>query len=124
MKNVKQRKGRGGKPALVISEKHFFIKELCPDIITVPNKIEAVWALLTPKTGGSTANIKHIAVCAYYYTAKTVRYEFVDHISEAFNVLSGKYGPDLHSILAGDTNRLNMKYEINSQHLTQLEAGC
>jgi hypothetical protein len=64
IKNVLQRKGKGGKPALIVSEKNYHIKELCPDVVTVPTNIEAVWALLTPKAGGSKANIKHIAVCS------------------------------------------------------------
>ena len=58
IKNVLQREGRGGKPALVISEKDYFITQLCPNIITVLLKVEAVWALVTPKLGGSRANIK------------------------------------------------------------------
>ena len=48
IKNVLQRKGKGGKPALIIQESNYFIKELCPDIITVPPNVEAAWALLTP----------------------------------------------------------------------------
>jgi hypothetical protein len=60
IKNVLQRKRKGGKPALVISESNYLIKELCPDVITVPSNIEAVWALLTPKSGGSKSNIRHI----------------------------------------------------------------
>ena len=108
IKNVLQRKRKGGKPALVISESNYLIKELCPDVITVPPNIEAVWALLTPKSGGSKSNIRHIAVCSYYYTEKTKRSDFIDHISEAYNLLSSKYSPGLQFILAGDTNRLNM----------------
>ena len=113
IKNVLQRKGKGGKPALIIRERNFFIKELCPDIITVPPGVEAVWALLTPKSGGSKANIRHIAVCSYYYTLKTKRSEFIDHISEVYNILCAKYSPGLQFILAGDTNRLNMKSIFN-----------
>ena len=120
IKNVLQRSGKGGKPALVISERNFFIKELCPDVITVPQNIEAVWALLTPKGGGSKGEIRHIAVCSYYYTVKTKRSDFIDHVSEAYNVLSAKYSPGLHFILAGDTNRLNMKSILNlSPNLSQ-----
>ena len=121
IKNVLQRSGKGGKPALVISEKNYFIKELCPDVITVPPKIEAVWALLTPKAGGSKGAIRHIAVCSYYYTEKTKRSEFVDHVSEAYNLLSAKYSPGLHFILAGDTNRLHLKSILNlSPNLSQV----
>ena len=49
VQNVTQKKRRGGKPAILINENMFHIKELCPDIITVPVGVEAVWALLTPK---------------------------------------------------------------------------
>ena len=72
-----------------------------------------MWALLTPKGGASNANIKNIAVCSYYYTEKTKRSDFIDHISEAFNILSAKYNPGLQFIMAGDTNRLNMKSILN-----------
>ena len=121
IKNVLQRRGKGGIPALIVSEKNYHIKELCPKVITVPPNVEAVWALLTPKAGGSRSNIKHIAVCSFYYTTKTKRSEFVDHISQAFNMLSAKYGPGLHFILAGDSNRLNLKSILNlSPKLEQL----
>ena len=43
--NVCQRSGRGGKPALVICEKMFHIKELSPRPIIVPVGVEAVWRL-------------------------------------------------------------------------------
>ena len=49
IKNVFQRKRKGGKPAILAHEKDYYIKELCPDIITVPVDVEAVWILLTPK---------------------------------------------------------------------------
>ena len=57
IKNVLQRSGKGGKPALIVSEKNYHVKNLCPDVVTVPPNVEAVWALLTPKAGGSQANI-------------------------------------------------------------------
>ena len=121
IKNVVQREGRGGKPVLVISEKDYFITQLCPDIITVPPKVEAVWALVTPKSVGSRANIKHIAVCSYYYTEKTRRRDFIDHICEAYNILCAKYGPGIQFIMAGDTNRLNIQSILNlSPNLRQV----
>ena len=47
IKNVVQRTGKGGKPALIIKKDKYFVKELCPSIITVPPTVEASWALLT-----------------------------------------------------------------------------
>ena len=53
VKNQLQREEQGGKPALFVSSKDFYIKELCPSLFTVPPGVEAVWALLSPKSGGS-----------------------------------------------------------------------
>ena len=63
--SVNPRSFKGGQPALVINEEKFHIKHLNPDPITVPEGVEAVWALLTPKLGSNKSAIKHIA--AIYY---------------------------------------------------------
>ena len=108
IKNVCQRQGSGGKPALLISEKDYFITELSPKVITVPKSVEAVWALMTPKSGGCRSKIKNIAVCAYYYTKNTKKSDFLDHVTEAFNIILAKYGAGTQFIMAGDTNRLKL----------------
>ena len=62
-----------------------------------------------------------LIVYSYYYTQNTNRSDFIDHISESFNVLSAKYSPGIQFILAGDTNRLNLRYILNlSPHLKQV----
>ena len=108
LKNVSQRRGKGGKPALIIKEERFIIKQLCPDIITVPTGIEAVWALITPKNINSASKVKNIVVASMYYTKATKRANFIDHICETFSILSAKYGPNLHFAICGDMNRLNI----------------
>ena len=65
IKNPLQRDEQGGKPALFVSRKDFYIKELCPSLFTVPPGVEAVWALLSPKSGGSRSKIRHIAACSF-----------------------------------------------------------
>ena len=47
--NVVQRQNRGGRPALLIDESKYFVKELCPKLFTVPLGVEAVWALVRSK---------------------------------------------------------------------------
>ena len=79
VKNVLQRSGKGGKPALIIKKEKYFIKELCPDIITVPPTVEASWALLTPKVQGNN-DVKHIAIASVYYAKRTKKKAFIDHI--------------------------------------------
>ena len=110
IKNVVQRNRKGGKPAILASEKDYYIKELCPDIITVPVNVEAVWILLTPKHRSVHSRIKHIAVASIYYSSsQTRKSEFLDHISEAYSILCSKYGSDLKFLIAGDFNKLNIK---------------
>ena len=108
--NVKQREFRGGKPALIIRTDKYNVKPLCPDVITVPVGVEAVWALISPKTRNPRNRIKQIAVCSLYYRGpkSTKKKELFDHLAESYNFLVAKYGADLQFIIAGDTNRLNL----------------
>lgn len=112
IKNVLQRRGKGGKPALIINKEKYHIKKLCPTVLTVPPTVEATWALLTPKIQVNS-EVKHIAVASIYYAKRTKRKDFVDHICEAYNVLSAKYGQGLHFIISGDFNRLNINPILN-----------
>ena len=114
VKNVVQRKRKGGKPAILVDEKNFYIKELSPEIITVPINVEAVWILLTPKNSTVNSRIKHIAVASVYYSStQTRKSDFLDHISEAYSILCSKYGSNLKFLIAGDVNRLNIKPILN-----------
>ena len=92
----------------------FHIKELCPDVITVPIGVEAVWALLIPKNLPPNSRIKQIAVASIYYSStQTRKDDFLDHISESYNILCGKYGNSLGFIIAGDFNRLRIEPLLN-----------
>ena len=53
---VNPRSFKGGKPALIINEEKYFITPLNPDPVTVPDGVEAVWALITPKETISLVN--------------------------------------------------------------------
>ena len=114
VKNIVQRRRKGGKPAILISEKDYYIKELCPEVITVPVDVEVAWALLTPKYRSPQSRIKHIAVASVYYSSSQTRKDdFLDHISESYNILCAKYGSDLKFLIIGDINRLNIKPILN-----------
>ena len=47
--NVHQRKGHGGRAAIIANGKNFDVKDLTNTTVQVPWGVEAVWALLTPK---------------------------------------------------------------------------
>ena len=113
VQNVVQRKRKGGKPAILISDRHYHVAEICPDPITVPLDVEIAWALLTPKKRFSP-NINHIVAASFYYSSKfTKKSILIDHISETFHFLCAKYGPDTKFIISGDANRLNLKPILN-----------
>ena len=121
--NVKQRDFKGGKPALMINKNKYYIKALCPEPITVPIGVECVWSLITPKNCSIKSKTKYIAVAAIYYRGpkSTKKQELFDHIAETFHFLSSKYGSSIQFIIAGDTNRLNLKPITNlSPNLEQL----
>ena len=100
--NVKQREFKGGKPAIFVNESKYIVKKLCPDTITVPIGVEAVWALITPKKQ-SCNKLKYIAVCSIYYRGpkSTKKKELFDHIADSFHFLSAKYGSNLQFIIYG-----------------------
>jgi hypothetical protein len=66
IKNVVQRNRKGGKPALVINEDKFIVKQLCPDVITVPVTVEAVWSLVIPKNLAGNSRVRKFAVASVY----------------------------------------------------------
>ena len=46
--NVHQRRGKGGRPALIVKKEKFHIQNITNTLITIPWGVEAVWAVLTP----------------------------------------------------------------------------
>ena len=112
---VNPRNFKGGKPALIINENKYIIKNLNPDPITVPDGVEAVWALLTPRNTKPTNQFSHIVVASIYYRGpKSTRKDALfDHIAQCYHYLMAKYGNGLQFIIAGDTNRLNLSPILN-----------
>ena len=121
IKNVYQRQKRGGKPIVIVREDKYFVTELCPNIITVPTELEITWVLLTPKVLVEKSPVTHIVVASLYYTEKTKRSLFLDHISSSFHHLLSIYGENTQWIFSGDYNRLNEKPICSlSSKLTQI----
>ena len=112
--NVQQRDFAGGKPAILVDKRKFFIKKICPEPITVPTGVEAVWCLITPKNN-CKKKFTHIAVASIYYRGpkSTTKKELFDHIGETYHFLSAKYGSNIQFLILGDTNRLNLNPILN-----------
>ena len=120
--NVYQRKGTGGRPALIVNKKKFHIQNLTNIVINIKWGIEVVWCLLTPLNATPNSKIQKIA-CASLYCKPGSKHksDLLDHIAEAYNLLCTKYQRGLHFIIAGDTNELNLSPILAlSPNLTQI----
>ena len=103
--NPHQRVGVGGRPALVINTKHYYVRNLTNSLIEIPWGVEATWAILTPKNVTNASKIQKIAVCSLYCKPNSkMKTRLLDHISVAYSIISSKFTTGLHFILAGDTN--------------------
>ena len=119
---VKRRDFKGGNPAILVNKQKYWIKRICPNIISVPVGVEAIWVIISPKNNNSK-KLKNIAVCSLYYRGpkSTKKQELLDHIAQTYHYLSAKYGSNMEYIIAGDTNRLNLAPILNlSPRLAQV----
>ena len=108
--NVSQRSGKGGRPALIANSEKYHITNLTNTLIQIPWGVEAVWCLLTPKNTTNDSKIQKIACCSVYSRPNSRKKSLLlDHISEAYNILSKKFNRGLHFIIAGDTNDLKLE---------------
>ena len=108
--NVSQRKGKGGRPAIIVNHTKYQVQNITNTIVQIPWGVEAVWCVLTPHNVSHDSKVQKIACCAIYSKPNSNRKTLLlDHISDAFNILSTRYGRGLHFILAGDTNDLKLQ---------------
>ena len=115
--NPHQRKGTGGRPALIINNSKYNVKNLTQSLIEIPWGVEATWAIISPQNLTSDSSIKKIALCSFYSKPKSKKKSLLlDHINQAFNIISSKYGDGLHYIISGDSNDLKLDNILNLSH--------
>ena len=61
-----QRKGKGGRPAIIANSKKSTVENLTNSLISIPWGVEAVWAVLTPTNVTSEIKIQKIVVGSIY----------------------------------------------------------
>ena len=64
--NVFQRRGQGGRPAIIANEEKFTVENLTQTAIKIPWGVEVVWAILTPKNVSNSSKIQKIVVGSIY----------------------------------------------------------
>ena len=123
--NPHQRKGVGGRPALIINNNKYHVRNLTQSLIDIPWGVEATWAIISPKDVTNDSSIQKIAVCSVYSKPNSKKKTLLlDHINQAFHTISTKYGKGLHFMIAGDTNDLKLNNILNlSPNMRQLVQG-
>ena len=107
--NVHQRIGGGGRPAIIANIRKYDVEDITNTLVNVKWGVEAVWCLLTPKNSTRSSKIQKIACAAIYSKpGSKQKSDLLDHISEAYSILSAKFGKGLQFCIAGDTNELNL----------------
>ena len=107
--NVFQRKGMGGRPAIIANKKKYDVEDLTKTVVSVPWGVEAVWALLTPKNTTISSKIQKIAVGSIYCKPNSRKKSvLLDHIAQVYNQICSKFSNGLHWIICGDTNDLKL----------------
>ena len=108
--NVHQRKGKGGRPAIIVNTKKFDVENLTNTEINIPWGAEIVWAVLTPTNVSNASKIQKIVVASVYCKPDSRKKTLLlDHIAQVYNLLSAKYKKGLHWIICGDTNDLRLE---------------
>ena len=108
--SLHQRRGKGGRPALIVNKRKFNVTNITNTLVNIPWGVEAVWAVVTPKERTNDSSIQQIAVCSFYNRSKYSKFKktLLNHITEAFNIISRKYPKGLHFILGADANHLKL----------------
>ena len=107
--NVFQRKGVGGRPAIIVNSKKYVIENLTQSVVSIPWGVEAVWAVLTPKNVTNASKIQKIVVGSIYSKPDSRKKSLLlDHISQVYHLLCSKFNKGLHWVICGDTNDLKL----------------
>ena len=71
--------------------------------------------MLTPHKVTNYSEIQRIAVCSFYNCNKRSKFKtnLLNHIAEAFHILSRKYTKGLHIILGANANHLKLDSILN-----------
>ena len=64
--NVFQRKGKGGRPALIVNTEKYHVQDITNTLVIIKWGVEAVWCLLTPKNVTKQSKVQKIACAAIY----------------------------------------------------------
>jgi hypothetical protein len=106
----------GGGVALVYNEVNFHVEEAGID---VPEGIEAVWAIMTPRST-DVLNIKKILVAGIYISPRSkYKQETIEHIIETMHSVQSRYEHQIRFFIAGDFNKVDTEDLLESNGALQ-----
>ena len=84
--NVHQRKGKGGRPAIIANSSKYNIENLTQNLVKIPWGVEMVWAVLTPKNASNNSKIQKIVVGSIYSKPDSRKKSvLLEHIAEVYH---------------------------------------
>ena len=102
----------GGGCAIVYNENKFRVSEI---ELFLPEGVEACWALFTPKSSSPQYRVKRIAVGTFYIAPNSkFKDKTIEHIIESIHIIRAMYDNDVHFLLGGDLNRVNINRILDS----------
>ena len=104
--NPYQRKGRGGRPAIIVNHEKYIVDRLD---IPCPWGVEMVWALITLKNVTAMSKIQKIMVGSFYSKpGSRKKRQLLDHIAGVYHQTSSRYTNGLYWIICADSNELKL----------------
>ena len=103
----------GGGCAIIYNDQRF---EVNPFEINVPDDVEATWAVFKPLSGSSDSHkVNNILVGAVYVSPRSRhKAQTIDHVIDAIHSARSKFGNDIHFLIGGDFNRLDISPILDS----------
>ena len=102
----------GGGCAIVYNENKFRVSEI---ELFLPEGVEACWALFTPKSSSPQYRVKRIAAGTFYIAPNSkFKDKTIEHIIESIHIIRAMYDNDVHFLLGGDLNRVNINRILDS----------
>ena len=101
----------GGGVAIVYNEENFKVED--PGV-KIPEGVEAVWALLTPKSS-EIAQVKRILVGGIYISPRSLKkQETIEHIIATMHSVQSRFDDTIRFFISGDFNKVSIEDILES----------
>ena len=107
--NPYQRKGAGGRTAIIINHQKYNISTPVESHISLPWGVEASSAMIAPKKLSSDSKVKRIILMSIYSKPNSRKKRvLLDYISDVYNFMNKKFQEGTFWIIAGYTNDIKL----------------